>query len=300
MRSADRSTILAEEPLAINWFRGGKKQPEPQEYTIDDLFVLERYDEAGERLRARLKDTPNDLHSHLKLAEVYSQLRQFEKAVDEFVFVAEEYAQDGFHDKGIALLAKAMKLAPLDPSLRLKAEKLQRAKSLEQVRDVVLEGVQQAQGGTIALELRRLWPQIAGSVVAQKLTGESLRKLVMAMELLRFETGAPVAREGSPDAFLVLLVQGVVEASVRDGGKTVLVRGFSSGDVIGEGTLLERAPWPADYQAAEPVTALKLTREGLEACLLGNPDPRGFLETLREQHNDRDVAATVRRLRSGS
>jgi hypothetical protein len=286
--------------LAINWFRGGKKQQEPQEHTIDDLFILERYDEAGERLRARLKDAPNDLHSHLKLAEVYSQLRQFEKAVDEFVFVAEEYAQDGFHDKGIALLAKAMKLAPLDPSLRFKAEKLQRAKSLEQVRDVVLEGVQQAQGGTVALELRRLWPQIAGSVVAQKLTGESLRKLIMAMELLRFETGAPVAREGSPDAFLLLLVQGVVEASAGAGGKAVLVRGFSSGDVVGEGTLLERAPWPADYRAAEPVTALKLAREGLEACLLGNPDPRGFLETLREQHNDRDVAATVRRLRSDS
>ena len=27
--------------------------------------------------------------------------------------------------------------------------------------------------------------------------------------------------------------------------------------------------------------------------------PREFLETLREQHNDREVAALVRRLRSG-
>ena len=33
---------------------------------------------------------------------------------------------------------------------------------------------------------------------------------------------------------------------------------------------------------------------------MGNADPRGFLETLREQHNDRDVAATVRRLFSGT
>jgi len=106
--------------VAINWFRGGKKQEEPQDYTIDDLFVLERYEEAETRLRARLKDNPTDLHSHLKLAEVYTELRQFEKAVDEYVFVAEEYAQDGFHDKGIALLSKAMKLAPLDQTLRFK------------------------------------------------------------------------------------------------------------------------------------------------------------------------------------
>ena len=45
-------------------------------------------------------------------------------------------------------------------------------------------------------------------------------------------------------------------------------------------TLLERAPWPADYRTAEPVILLKLTRVGLESCLAGNPDPRGFLETL--------------------
>ncbi len=290
--------------MAINWFRGGRKQQEPQEYSIDDLIVLERYDEAGERLRARLKSNPADLHSHLKLAEVHTQLQQYGKAVDEYVYAAEEYAQDGFHDKGIALLAKAMKLAPLDQSLRLKAEKLQRGKSMEQVRTLALEGLQQAgggvQAGTTALELKRLWHNLAGSAVVQKLPGESLKRLFAAMELLHLEPGVPVAREGSPEAALLLIVQGVIEASANAGGRATLVRGFSAGDVIGEGILLERAPWPADYRTAEPVILLKLTREGLESCLAGNPDPRGFLETLREQHNDRDVAATVRRLRSGS
>lgn len=301
--SAGLTSILREKTLAINWFRGGKKQQEPQEHTIDDLIVLERYDEAGERLRARLKGNPADLHSHLKLAEVYTQLRQFEKAVDEYVYAAEEYAQDGFHDKGIALLARAMKLAPLDQALRLKAEKLQRGKSMEQVRTLALEGLQQAgslQGGTTALELKRLWHHLAGSAVVQKLPGESLKRLFAAMELLHLETGVPVAREGSPEAALLLIVQGVVEASANAGGRATPVRGFAAGDVIGEGTLLERVPWPADYRTAEPVILLKLNRAGLESCLAGNPDPRGFLETLREQHNDRDVAATVRRLRSGS
>ena len=98
----------------------------------------------------------------------------------------------------------------------------------------------------------------------------------------------------------MLIVQGVIEASVNVGGRATPVRSFSAGDVIGEGTLLERVPWQADYRTAEPVIVLKLTRAGLESCLAGNPDPRGFLETLREQHNDRDVAAAARRLRSGS
>jgi tetratricopeptide (TPR) repeat protein len=288
--------------LAINWFRGGKKQQEPQEYTIDDLIVLERYDEAEERLRARLKDNPNDLHSHLKLAEVYTHLRKFEKAVDEYVFVAEEYAQDGFHDKGIALLSKATKLAPLDQALRFKTEKLQRGKNMEQVRTLALEGLREAGGAQAsnALELTRLWHHLAASTVVQNLPGEALKRLLSAMELLRLEPETVIAPEGSQEAFLLLIVQGVVEATIESAGRAVTVRSFGSGHLLGEAPLLERGKWPARYRTAEPVTALKLTREGLERCLLGNTDPRGFLETLREQHNDRDVAATVQRLRTGA
>ncbi|MFL6195425.1 MAG: cyclic nucleotide-binding domain-containing protein [Thermoanaerobaculia bacterium] len=288
--------------MAINWFRG-KKQGEPQDYTIDDLIVLERYEEAGERLRARLKENPSDLHSHLKLAEVYTQLRQFDKGVGEFIYVAEEYAQDGFHDKGLALLAKAMKVAPLDQTLRLRMEKLQREKELEQVRSFALDGLREAGGlkaGTSALELNRLWHHLATMPLVRKLPGESLKRLFAAMELVRFDANAPIAREGSQDAFLLLVVQGEVEAGVQAGGRPVAIRSFGPGSVFGEAALLERGAWPADFRTTEPVTALKLSRPGLEACLLGNADPRGFLETLREQHNDRDVAATAHRLRSGS
>jgi tetratricopeptide (TPR) repeat protein len=289
----------------MNWFKGGgKKQQEPQDYTIDDLFVLERYEEAGERLRARLKANPNDLHSHLKLAEVYTELKQFEKAVDEYLFVADEYAQDGFHDKGIALLSKAMKLAPLDQSLRFKVERLQREKGMEHVRSQALEGLRQAggtQAGTSALELKRLWHNLAASTVVQRLAGEGeqIKRLFSTMQLVRFEPNALIAKEGSQDSFLLLIVTGVVEATVEGGGRRMTIRSFTSGDIVGDIPLLERGAWPADYGAAEAVTALKLSREGLEASLVGNPNPRGFLEAMREQHNDRDLAATVRRLRSG-
>jgi tetratricopeptide (TPR) repeat protein len=288
--------------LAINWFRGGRKTG-AQEYTIDDLIVLERYDEAGERLLARLKSHPQDLHSHLKLAEVYTQLQRSDKAVDEYIFVAEEYAQDGFHDKGLALLAKAMKLAPLDQTLALRVEKLQREKDLEHARTLAFEGLREAggiQAGSSAFELQKLWQQLAAMPLVRKLPGESLKRLLAAMQIVRLEPGVPLAREGSADPFLLLIVQGVIEASVDIAGRATVVRTFATGDLLGEAGLFERGTWPADYQATEALTALKLTREGLERCLTGNPDPRGFLETLREQHNDRDVAQTVRRLRSGS
>lgn len=286
-----------------SWFGGGAKQQaekKDQEYTIDDLIVLEKYDEAADRLKTRIKLNPQDLHSHLKLAEVYAQLRQFEKAVDEFGFVADEYASDGFYDKGIALLSKAQKLAPLDQSLRFRIERIQREKSMEHVRGLALEGLRQAggaQAGTSAVELKKLWHNLAMSSLVQHLSGDMLKRLFSTMQLVRLEEKATIAEEGSREAFLFLIVIGTIDCFVRDDGKEMVVRSFTSGDIIGEAALLERGVWPGFYRAAEPVTALRLTREGLEQALVGNSDPRGFLEVLREQHNDRDVAATLRRIR---
>jgi len=293
--------------LAIkSWFRGGgggEKQPQ-QEYTIDDLIVLERYEEAEERLRAKLKLNSQDLHSHLKLAEVYAQLRQFDKAVGEFGYVADEYSQDGFYDKAIALLSKAQKLAPMDQSLRFRIERIQREKSMEHVRAIAIEGLRQAgglQAGTSAIELKRLWHHLATSTIVQHLPGEQLKRLFASMQHVQLKDKETVVEEGSRDAWLLLLVNGVVEAYVAGpGGRDISIRSFGSGDILGEGALLEHAAWPASLRVSEPGSALKLTREGLEKTLVGNPDPRGFLEVLREQHNDRDVGTTLRRLRGGA
>ncbi len=291
-----------------SWFGGGANKATPQEYTIDDLVVLERYEEAGDRLRAKLKTNPEDLHTHLKLAEVYTHLKQHEKAVDEYGFVAEEYASDGFYDKGIALLSKAMKLAPLDTSMRFKIDRMQREKSMEHIRAQALEGLRAAGGqkaGTSALQLGRLWHNLVGSSLVEHLSGDQLKRLFSNMELVELTTGTLLAREGSQEAFLLLLVQGLIEVSVPigtsagTGGRTTVLRSFTSGQIVGESALLERGSWPADYKVTEPLLALKLTREGLEKSLVGNSDPRAFLESLREQHNDRDVAASLRRLRTG-
>ena len=294
-----------------SWFGSGSKQDQKpgqkpakkeEEYTIDDLIVLERYDEALEHLKSKIKLNPNDLHMHLKLAEAYIGLKQYDKAVDEFGYVAEEYAQDGFYDKGIALLSKAQKLAPMDQSLRFRIERIQREKSMENVRAIALEGLRQAGGqkaSTSAVELKRLWHYLATSSVVQHLAGDQIKRLFSSMELTRVDKDAVIAEEGSREAFLLLIVNGVVEAFFREpGGKEMAVRSFTSGDIVGEGPLLEHGAWPAHYRATEPVIALKLTREGLEKTLVGNPDPRNFLEVLREQHNDRDLAATLRRLRT--
>lgn len=283
------------------WFGGGAAKKAERELTIDDLIVVERYEEAAERLRARLKTNPDDLHSHLKLAEVYTELKEYDRAVIEYGFVAEEYAEDGFYDKGIALLSRAAKLAPNNSSVRQLIEKIQREKSLESVRVLALAGLKKAEGGsaTSALELQRLWHHLASSTLVQHLAGDQLERLFSRVDLRHFAEKEILAQERNKDGVLYVLVRGLVEARIKAGGKEQVVRSFTSGDILGESVLLEHGEWPATYVVVEPVTLLRLDRDGLEQALVGNPDPRGLLEALREQRTDRSVVASASRLRMG-
>ncbi len=281
-------------------FGDSGRQVASSEATVEDLIVLERYDEAAERLKAKLKANMGDLHARLKLAEVYTASKQYDKAVDEYSYVASEYASDGFFDKALALLGRASRLRPLDDTLRRKVEAYERGKRLEHSRVAALEGLRtggQSDPQRAAVELQQIWANLTGSSLVSRLSSDQVKRLFSVMVLVRVERGAVLAERGSGLAQMALIGRGTVEAVVpkRGGGETV-VRTFANGDLIGEGALLEHRPWPATYRAAEPTVLLTLAREGLELALQGNPDPRGFLESLREQHNDRAVAAAVHQL----
>lgn len=281
-------------------FRSERDAPADEASTIEDLIVLERYDEAVNRLKARLRQDPDDLHAHLRLAEAYVGLKEHSRAVDEYVYVAEEYAQDGFYDRGLALLMKAKRHAPLDQDLDEKIERFRLAKDSERTRTMVIEGLRGRSGGaTAAVLVERLWHKVAPSPLVRELRPEVLKRLFSVMELVSWKADERVASQGDggEGARLYFLVDGVVRARIPgDEGPAAVIRDFGPGDVIGETVLLERRSWPADYQAAEPSRALALGRDGLEKALVGNPDPRGFLTALRMQHHDRDVTKNLARI----
>jgi hypothetical protein len=287
---------------------GGRSQPveDSGEATLEDLIVLERYGEAEGRLKALLKDDPNNLHHHLKLAEVYTALDRREAAVDEYLFVADEHARDGFYDKGIALLARALKLTPGEERLRLKMYALEKTKGMEHKRSAAVEGLRQSRHpdggtGTKVLIFQRLWISIAASPLMQRLSPDQIRRLMSAVEIVKLANGDSLASRGSEEPVLYVLGTGTVEARLsRAEGKATLLRTFTSGDLIGESATLERGSWPADYWVVEEGVGLRLDRAGVEYALAGNSDPRGFLEALRMDANDQQIADMVQKLEARS
>ena len=284
--------------MAINKWFGPGKGDRPQDLSIDDLIALGRYEEAEQALRSRLRSSPRDLHSRLRLAEVLKSQRRGSDAVDEYLLVAQAYARDGFYDKALALLAKVSKLAPGDDKIALKIEGLRRAKNLEQRRDLVIDSLLERRGtglesrtGTLAFELQRLWTQLAASPLLERLSDEQLRNLFGAFRIERVERGQELARKGETKEVIYLLGEGEIEVRVRPrsrGTETVL-RAFSPGDLVGDRALLEHRPWPARYVASQDCTVLLLDREGLEKALTGEGDPRGLLDALREQRHDHQI-----------
>lgn len=282
-----------------------QKDPEGEkELTIEDLVTLERYEEACELLKERVQHVSKDLHAHLKLAEVYVALKNVEKALDEYLFVADIYADDGFFDKGIALLSKAARLAPGDDTLPKRIQRYRRLKDLEKRRHFAIEGLlankttgaSDAANSKIQVEL--LWSKIAKSHLVEQLRPENLQKMFSVMEMTKTRTGQCLAEDGSTVPIMFLVVDGVVEAGSEINGRHLTIRSFTTGDLIGDGALLEKKVWPATYTVTEPGTVFKLDREGLAQVMSGNDDPVGFLSVLRRQQNDRDVAASLLRLRA--
>ncbi len=278
-------------------FGGGGKEKLPDDLDIDDLIVLERYEEAEARLRAKLGANSNDLHSHVKLAEVFTALRKVESAVQEYLFAADEYADDGFYEKGIALLAKAAKLAPTEPSINQRLEQYEELKRIEQARTMAIDGLMSKRRDSgerpSVLFAQQVWLDLHPSALVKRLNADQLRRLFAALVFVKPANGEAVATRGSREEALFIVMRGEVEAVLERPGKRLVLRTFGVGDVLGESTLFEHLPWPATYYAGSSCSLLKLDKDGLEQALLGNADPKGLLDALRSARADRDVAAAM-------
>jgi len=281
---------------------GKKDGSSEQQYTIDDLIVLERYADAEQRIQEELRFRSNDLNLHLKLADVYVGLRHIGKAIDEYGFVADKYAADGFHDRAIAVLSKARRLNPMEDSLAIKMEKFETQRKLEHSRTLALEGFTQGLhakegGGTAVMEFQNVWRSLSKGRILRELSAEQLKLLFQGVTVVYFNPGQTVIERGSRDEVLFVVCIGDVAAIHTDGkGDTTELRVFASSNVIGEGALFEHQPWPATFKAKSKATLLRLTPHGLQICLTGNPDPRGFLDLMRREQNDREMATVVARL----
>ncbi len=284
-----------------DWFgtRGGGEPP-----SIDDLIALGEIDRAEDALRAKIRSRPSDLHSHLRLADLLMSQKRRGDAVEEYLLVAEGYARDGFYEKASALLSKISKLAPGFEKVEIKIEALKKARELDHRRDAIIDGLMEGKpgetpgAGTSAFELKRLWKDLARSSLLDRLDDEQLKRLFRAFRVERLDEGERLIDAGQRLEEIYLIAHGEIEVRVRlTGNAETVLKSFGPGAVVGERALFQHQPWPASYVAGKRSSVLKLTREALEQALVGESDPKSFLDALREQQNDRQIVAALAEMR---
>lgn len=289
-----------------DWWRRRGHEPAESTLEIEDLFVLGRYEEAEQRLQARLARRPDDLRSQLLLGDLLARTDRREMATQHYLAVADFYAEDGFYDRSLAVLSKLQKLTPEDQEIPRRISKLEQAKNLAEKRQQAIRGLLEsgrsggAELGSNVLQLERLWENLSRSGFVAALDVEQAKRFFAAGDLDRAPSGTTLAEEGSREPGAFLLLSGEVEVTCTEPDATRRTLGLlEAGDLFGERALLEQKPWPAHYEARRDVIMVRFDRSDLEAALAGNPNPRALVNALRSQGNDDWIVRQVEQMRGG-
>ena len=289
-----------------DWFKrgskGSSKAPDAGP-TVDDLIVLERYEEAEQALRAELKRAPKDLRRRLQLGSVLANLRRIDDALEQFFFVADAYVQDGFQEKAIALLQSAKRLSPENPMIDARIARSHQERELSRLRSIAVEALKAASRSetgrvaTAAIELEQIWDRLAKTkLVREDLPADQVKYLFAQLRVRRVRAEDALVDRGQGGEELFLICGGEVEARAETANGPVTLRTFGPGDIVGDSVLFEHLNWPASLTVTATGSLLVLDRKGLEAALQGNPDPRGLVSVLRSQRNDLDLTESVEKL----
>jgi CRP-like cAMP-binding protein len=117
-----------------------------------------------------------------------------------------------------------------------------------------------------------------------ELDPEDLQRIATTAQERLYPTGEPLVREGDLGDELIVIVEGSVNISKRDGETERFLRTYGAGDHIGELAVLRDRPRAATVVAAEDVRGLCIGGEALRAILQERPEAAmAMLSTLAER-----------------
>jgi len=236
-----------------------------RKYTIDDLDRLiakGKHARAIKVLRLLLAKDPKNFRLRRQMADLLILNDDIKAAIDLLRGIAEEFAEDGFEGKAIAMLKRIVRL---DPSNVAAAEKI--LALLQQPGSPYSTVVVQP-----AAEEPETPPAFYKTALFTNFSRAELHDLVSAFEVRSLEPGEIVVTEGEPGDSVFLIVNGSVRVYVSNPQRrSVQVRVLEEGDFFGEISAHTGQARTATITTIGPCELLELNREALQR--LGNKHP---------------------------
>lgn len=101
--------------MVLGWFKGAAK-----EESVDDLVARREFGKAADLIREQLRKTPRDQRLRQHLADTLALGGHNVEAISLLRELADEYVEEGFVAKGIAVLKKIQKIDPSDTTVEHK------------------------------------------------------------------------------------------------------------------------------------------------------------------------------------
>lgn len=232
----------------FDWYRAGED--------IDRLIAKAKYAKAAKLLHGMLAVNPHDTHVRKKLADVLALDGRRQEAAVILEEMVDEFADDGFFTKAIAVVKKIQRIDPERGDLDDKLAGI--AQRRENVRQAY-ETVKLVKPPLSAAEPPDELAAVLRSPLFADASASELRALIQGLDLLTFQPGEIVISEGEPGASLLVLANGRVRVYVRnDVGHQVQVRTLEPGDFFGEISILTGQARTATVTAAEACDVLEL------------------------------------------
>ncbi len=256
----------------------------------DDVGILinkKRYPKAIKVLREQLAVRPENVHLRQRLADVLVLAGDGDGALKILNKMVDEFAEEGFDAKAIAVLKKMQRI---DPERREIEEKLaglikRRDRGVwERVGNAELPGeTGTSPSPTAAISLKL--PAVQRSPLFATFSAQELLAVIRGLSLLTFEPGEIIVSEAEPGDSLFVVAGGSVRIYVRARtGRNHQVRVLDQGEFFGEISLLSGKPRSATITAATPTEILELDRRTLDAIVVSHPDvPRVIREVSAQR-----------------
>ena len=289
---------------------------------VNQLIARGQYGKAVKVLEEQLREDPDSVHLRQMLADVLARDGQKRRAVEVLESLVQEYSQEGFLTKAIAVVKKVQRIDPEQADAGHMLETLVQMKHKNSPTSVLQPPSIPSQGPAVppapastatnvagtasqpeppqeeyeafktsTLVLSEIWFEAAAdqrkdfnwSPLFRDFSKSELSALVGGLRLLVKQPGSIIFTEGEPGASMFVLANGRARIYKRDGtGHNDQLAVMQEGEIFGVPSILDRTPRTATVTAINECELLELDQRIYEDIAATFPRIRKLVEELRE------------------
>ncbi|MDT8376588.1 MAG: cyclic nucleotide-binding domain-containing protein [Mariprofundaceae bacterium] len=247
-----------------------------------------KYKKALEFFEELHQHDPNDLRTHVKLAELREKTGDTAAAIKDYIAIANAYAEQGFVVQAIAINKIILRL----DSSRTEVKERLKVLSSERGDDWAISTVSPANNlkamdisgkDRAKLSFERM-PLLSG------LSGDELESFMDSLELREIPAGEYIYHRGEKGDYLYLIGMGSVEleAAIASGKNRVYSR-LTEGDFFGEHAFMSRSEHHDEAMAETDTSVLMINRETFDGWVEKYP----AIQTTVEEFYRKRVLARI-------